>query len=300
MMEPLPPVMPTLAGVNDMPPAGSEDFCDRSIPGEGIEETDGSSSHPVESVQQVKLDQSVLSFPLPLRATPSLSPTPMPAQPLISHPPHATPSPLPDSTSQPQSSRDCASPDSSSILMETPIPPGRNGTPIPLGSIDRTGTPVSGTPNRSLTPDRFGTPFPPDRSGTPMGSEGVGSHISTETPFHKKVSFQDLRHPHQEERPNSRPRPLPPIGSGAYHNDPLPPHARRLPPLTPLDALSLYSASSHSQLFSRPASTHSLPLPDPRYSSASRTAGELGGLEETNRVPIGHRNSSKVGRVGVE
>ena len=135
-------------------------------------------------------------------------------------------------------------PTETSMLIETPLPP----------IVDRSGV--------SVTPivDRSGVNVTPLPSGS--------FYTSTETPLHKRVSFQDL---HQDDvRPTSRSRPLPPIGSNTYCDDPFPPRARRLPPLTPLDTLSLYSASSNSQLFSRPASTHSLPLPDPRYSSAPR------------------------------
>ena len=138
------------------------------------------------------------------------------------------------------------------------------------------------------------TPLPYDsRGGTPLPSvlsEGTGSHsVSAEGAFHKRVSFQDL---HLEERPSSRPRPLPPIGCERVSDDPLPPKGgRRLPPLTPLDALSLYSISSHSQLFCRPASTHSLPLPDPRYSSSSSAAAEeVPALLNTRRASSGTTN----------
>lgn len=106
--------------------------------------------------------------------------------------------------------------------------------------------------------------------------------------LHKKVSFQDLQQEQEEAvRPMGRPRPLPPIGSDVmYRNEPLPPHSRRLPPLQS-DALSLYSSSSHSQLFSRSGSSYSLPLPDPRYSiSPPRPLTPLGGggvVEEGQR-----------------
>jgi hypothetical protein len=287
MLEPHPPVSPPLScsapinedmETNTFPAADTDsDHCPQTV------------DLPIEPTEPVKLDQSALSLVLPLPAAP-----PIPVeqvQSTISLPLQATPSP-PDLT--PYSSRDCVSADATGTLVETPIPPGRNTTPLlsegsvhtPLHS-SRAGTPSFSTPLHS---SRAGTPSFSERDVT---SETTGlQYVGMETPFHKKVSFQDLHH--QQERPSSRLRPLPPIGSVKCDDDHLPPKARRLPPLSQTDAFSLYSASSHSQLFSRPGSTHSLPLPDPRYSTAPRSClvGETGGPHLTTS----HRNSSNVER----
>lgn len=209
--------------------------------------------------------------PLPPHSTPAHQDDPLPPHSTPAHqddllpsshplPPHRAGSPFLDSTSQ--SSRDCVTPDAGvNNSVETP---------------------------RTLTSQSLvGT----DRSSTPLGT-GLVHQVNMETSLHKRVSFQDLHHSHQEERPSSKPRPLPPIGS-VYHDDPLPRRARRLPLLAPPDSISLYSfsSSSHSQLF-RLASTHSLPLPDARY---SRTSRELEGI---HRVSPGLNSSSKVDRKG--
>ena len=180
-------------------------------------------------------------------------------------------------------------------LQEMPIPLARHGAgPLPpIGTMEQSSLYGSGALSRA-------------RSVTPLG-------ITAESPVNinllqKRVSFQNLNQNDGEEEESSRrtpqPRPLPPIGSTPSHQhvDDFPgQRSRRLPPLhgQSSDALSLYSASSQSQLFSQLGSTNSLPLPDPRYSSSNtltqalpRQAGRKKKQAKRHSVAsdVGHRN----------
>ena len=144
-----------------------------------------------------------------------------------------------------------------------------NEAPGPLGTIDKTAmvkTPLSGVwtvgertcSNLSIT----------------ESSQSLQRHVS----FHQDE--EDVKH---------KPRPLPPIGSTVSpHDSHLANVGRRLPPLThgQLDALSLCSGSSQSQLYSHLGSTYS--LPDPRYSSPP---------PDVQKMSISRRDSRKKKKV---
>lgn len=245
------------------------------------EDTSGSTlTAPHSTAELVEIMVERTSPFLPLHTTPH-SPSP-PPHPLVNRPSHdcsfpgtnerATP-PLPAAPpphlliSTP--SRGCSSPGTNergSLGATPPLPP--IATNPELGILCETPLPSTITITSSHLPSRTDSPL---------------------HPLHKRVSFQSLQQDLEEfSRPLNKPRPLPPIGCDLHREEPLPPKSRRLPPLNYglTDALSLYSGSSQSsQLFSHSGSTYSLPLPDPRYSTAPRggTPAPFGGSQETHR-----------------